>query len=229
MAENNLMQLRKSVGWSRPQLAERMGTSTQQIEKLEKGLRRLTLDWIERAAAALNVPVAAVITSDVPIPNARPIMLEGASAERMREDLPIYGTALGAPKLVDGEAIEQTQLNQGDVVGYAKRPVLLNGRADAYALYVVGQSMAPKYDEGEMILAETKRPARIGDDVVVYLRVQSEDDDGQRARAALIKRLARKTAVYIELEQFTPAIRFRIPIEEITRIDRVLTLSDLLG
>ncbi|SDC29965.1 Phage repressor protein C, contains Cro/C1-type HTH and peptisase s24 domains [Sphingomonas sp. YR710] len=229
MAENNLMQLRKSAGWSRPQLAERMGTSAQQIEKLEKGMRRLTLDWIERFAAAFEISPAAIISGESPPPNAKPVLLEGPSAERMHEDLPIYGTALGAPKMIDGEAVEQTHLNQGDVVGYAKRPVILNGRADAYALYVVGQSMAPKYDEGEIILAETKRPARIGDNVVVYLRARGDDDDGQRARAALVKRLVRKTAAYIELEQYTPPITFRISIDEITRIDRVMSLSDLLG
>ena len=59
-------------------------------------------------------------------PNATPIRMEGASFERMTEDLPIYGTALGAAREVEGEAIEQTTLNRAEVLQYAKRPVILN-------------------------------------------------------------------------------------------------------
>jgi transcriptional regulator with XRE-family HTH domain len=228
---NNIERLREEMGWKRPQLAERMNTSPQQIERLEKGMRRLTQDWIDRAADALGVPATAIISNDtdLPQPNGKPFKMEGASLERMREDLPIYGTALGAPKIVDEESIEQTTLNRAEIVGYAKRPVILNGRADAYGLYVQGHSMRPRFEEGDMILAETKRPARIGDDVVVYLRPMGDDDDGAFARGVLVKRLARKTASYVELEQFDPKISFRIPAEQVLRIDRVLTLLDLIG
>lgn len=227
---NNIERLRTEAGWSRPQLASRMGTSPQQVERLEKGQRRLTTGWIEKFAEAFGVAPAAIISNDnLPPANARPIKMEGASMERLREDLPIYGTALGAPKIVEGEAIEQTSLNSGDVIGYAKRPVILNGHNDAYALYTVGHSMYPKYDEGEMLVAQHKRPARVGDDVVVYLRAEGEEDDGERARCVLVKRLLKKTASYIELEQFNPATTFKIPVEQVLRIDRIMTLGDLIG
>ncbi len=39
-----------------------MSTTPQQVERLEKGLRGLNTDWIERAATALGVPVADIIT-----------------------------------------------------------------------------------------------------------------------------------------------------------------------
>lgn len=227
---NNIERLRTEAGWSRPTLAARMGTSPQQVERLEKGQRRLTTDWIEKAASALGVAPTAIISNDeLPPPNARPIKFEGASLDRLREDLPIYGTALGAPRIVEGEAIEQTFLNSGEVIGHAKRPVILNGHNDAYGLYTVGHSMYPKYDEGEMLIAQRKRPARVGDDVVVFLRALGDEDDGERARAVLVKRLVRKTANYIELEQFNPAITFRIPTDQVLHIDRIMTLSDLIA
>lgn len=61
----NIMRLREAKGWSRPQLGNRLTppTSGQQIEKLEKGERRLTVDWIERVAKALNVDAAELIAS----------------------------------------------------------------------------------------------------------------------------------------------------------------------
>lgn len=227
---NNLERLRTDAGLSRPKLATLMNTSPQQIEKLEKGQRKLSPEWIGRAADALGVQPAALITEgELPPTNARPVRMEGASLERLREDLPIYGTALGAPKMVEGEAIEQTFINTGEIIGYAKRPVILNGHSDAYAVYTVGHSMAPKYDEGDMLVAQRKRPARIGDDVVVYIRAEGEEDDGERARGVLVKRLVRRTATYTELEQFNPPLTFRIPAEQILRMDRIMTLGDLIG
>src|SRR4051812_39135888 len=61
--------------------------------------------------------------------NAMPFRMEGSSADRMQRDLPIYGTALGADEIVDGEAIEQTTLNHAEVVEYKRRPPILDGRA----------------------------------------------------------------------------------------------------
>jgi transcriptional regulator with XRE-family HTH domain len=59
----NIRRLREEKGWSRPQLGARLTppTSGQQIEKLEKGERRLTIDWIERVARALGVDPAELI------------------------------------------------------------------------------------------------------------------------------------------------------------------------
>ena len=49
-----------------------------------------------------------------------------------------------------------------------------------------------------------------------------------RARAVLIKRLIRRTAGYVELEQFTPGAMFRIAAAEILKIHRVFRLQDLI-
>jgi transcriptional regulator with XRE-family HTH domain len=230
---NNIQTLREARNWSRPQLGERMGTSGQQIERLEKGMRKLTTEWIDRAAAALEVPATAIISdgSAAPLPpaNATAFKFEGASHERMRDDLPIYGTALGAERQVDGEAVEQTTLNRAEIVHYAKRPVLLNGNAAAYGLYVSGYSMEPRYKDGAKLVVDPKARISGGDDVVVYLRPESpEDDTGEAARAALIKTLVRRTAAYLELEQYTPAMRFRVPTTDVVTVHRVLTMDDLL-
>lgn len=167
--------------------------------------------------------------ADRPAANALPFKMEGASEERMREDLPVYGTALGAARKVDGEAIEQTTLNRAEIISYAKRPVLLNGNASAYGLYVSGSSMEPRHDDGAVILVDPKGRLRNGEDVVVYLRpTNPEDDDGEAARAVLVKRLVRRTSTYIDLEQFTPAKVFRVDMSEVVRIDRVIPWSELI-
>lgn len=228
-----IAELREARGWSRPQLAERMGTSAQQLERLEKGQRKLTLEWITKAATALEVDQQIIIDAATPPAqsvksNATPFRYEGSGAETMRNDLPIYGTALGAPRMIENDEVEQTYLNSGEVVEYIKRPVVLNGKGDAYGLHVVGGSMWPMYPEGSVIIAETRRPPMIGDDVVVYLRDLDHDDDS-RARCVLVKRLIRRTAAYLELQQFDPLVTFRIATDEVLRIDRVMTLRDLLS
>lgn len=61
---NNIQKLREQRGWSRPDLARRMDTSPQQIERLEKGQRKLTQDWIDKAAVAFSVHPTAIISDD---------------------------------------------------------------------------------------------------------------------------------------------------------------------
>lgn len=152
--------------------------------------------------------------------------MEGASAERMKRDVPIYGTALGADEIVDGEAIEQTELNRGEVIGYRRRPVLLDGRADVYSLYVQGSSMAPRHRDGAVLFVEERRRPSVGDDAVVYLRMP-DHEDGERPSSVLVKTVVRKSASFIELEQYTPPLIFRIPMERVARMDRVITLDEL--
>lgn len=59
----NVARLRDAKGWSRPELGRRLipPTSGQQIERLEKNQRELTVGWIERLARALNVDPAELL------------------------------------------------------------------------------------------------------------------------------------------------------------------------
>jgi len=59
---NNIEKLREHRGWKRPQLAKLMGTSPQQVERLEKGERKLTQEWIDKAAKAFGVAPSHIIT-----------------------------------------------------------------------------------------------------------------------------------------------------------------------
>lgn len=177
-------------------------------------------------------PMEVFALTGLPEPNAQVVRFEGASMERMHQDIPILGTALGADRIVDDMAVEQTYLYSDEIVGYAQRPVILNGRTDAYGVYVQGSSMSPAYEDGALVLVETKRPVRIGDDVLVYLRKTGdtdEADDGHSARTVLLKRLIRRNASTVELHQFNPGMTFTISAKDVLKMHRVMTLSDLLS
>jgi hypothetical protein len=165
---------------------------------------------------------------NAPEPNAVTFRMEGASTHRMLRDVPIYGTALGADEIVDGYAIEQTTLNRADIVEYKRRPPILDGRADVYGLIVQGASMDPVYRDGATVFVEGRKRPAVGDDAVVYL-CGPDGNDGEQFERALIKRVLRKTAAYVELEQFNPPKIFRMNMDRVHHMDRVLTLDDLVG
>lgn len=162
--------------------------------------------------------------------NGTAISFEGAASDEPRPNLPVYGTALGVNRNLHGEAIEQTTLNRSEVLEYAKRPTLLNRRKDAYGLYIQGSSMHPALPDGEMVAVVPGMPLSIGDNVVVYLRPsEPEEDDGQTARAVLVKELVRRSASHVVLRQYSPPADFQIEMDDVLRIDRVLTRREMLS
>ena len=200
--------------------------------------KRLQPDVAVRLADALSgrgqppIDRSEVLTltgiGDIPPGNAVPVQFEGASLERVPDNCPVFGTALGSERWIEGEAIEQTMLNQGEIIEYRKRPPISNGVERVYGLYVQGSSMYPAHRDGAFLFAQRDAPLRADDDVVVYLRAEGDEDDGVTARAVLVKRLRRRSASYVELEQYNPQKVFRIAMEDIVKIDRVLTTDDFV-
>ena len=52
-----IRELRQRKGLTMKELADAVGTSQQQVDRLEKGHRRITLDWLERLSNALDCSV----------------------------------------------------------------------------------------------------------------------------------------------------------------------------
>jgi phage repressor protein C with HTH and peptisase S24 domain len=114
--------------------------------------------------------------------------LRGAGS--LRADLPVYASAEGGAGniIVTSEPID-----------FIRRPEPLLSVRDGYACYVIGDSMSPAYEQGDLLLIHPGRPARPGDDCA-FLRVQ---DDG--TQEALIRRLLRSTPEKWRVRQFNPA------------------------
>lgn len=127
---------------------------------------------------------------------------------------------------VDGQTIrvEQYSFDPDHIEAYVARPPVLQGVAEAYAIVAVGDSMYPRFGPGELAVADPRLHPRIGDDVVV----QVGNGDGV-VTGVLIKRLVRRSASFVELEQFNPAQRFRVDTAQVVRIHRLLTPAEMLG
>lgn len=63
---NRLRALREAKGLTLRELADRVGTSNQQLSHLELGKRQLTTDWLMRLAAALDCHPWEIVAQTLP-------------------------------------------------------------------------------------------------------------------------------------------------------------------
>lgn len=151
---------------------------------------------------------------------------------RLPKTLPVYGTALGADlEFSDGNGIavnvEQTEVHMSAPTDFMTRPIGVTGRPDLYVVSVSGHSMEPRYDSGQRLLVDPKRPPGVGDDVVVQLR--GPTFDGEEVRHVLIKQLVRRRPGLVVLRQFNPGIEFEVPNEQVSCVHRVMRWDEAMG
>ena len=129
---NRIKELRSRAGLSQDDLAKKVGTSRQQIARLEDGDRRLTVGWMQRVAKALGVePSDLIATAAVAelVPDVEPIHSErlddhirllvsrGLGFYRVIRDTCIrVGIAAGATISVDQTEQAIARVVTGDVV-----------------------------------------------------------------------------------------------------------------
>ena len=138
------------------------------------------------------------------VPSSAPPFIGGA------DRLPVYGAGQGGS---DGFFPWN-----GEIVDYVPRPSHLTGITQAYAVYVAGSSMEPRYYAGELVHVHPGRPIMPGAFVVVQLRSEGE---GETPRA-FIKRLVRRTATKVTFEQFNPPREIDIKASEIHSMHRIV-------
>lgn len=196
---------------------ERHGVSTATITALAPVLET-TAGWLlgeEGTAPPALVSSGEVRVASIPIP-------DFASLPR---DVPVYGTASGAIVSVPGrggKAIEGFTLDRSKVTEFVRRPPALAGAPDVYAIYVAGESMAPKIEPGELRFVHPQRPPRGGDMVLILV----EPGAGQPLQAFL-KRYIGNTAGGISAEQLNPQAVVTFKADTVVGVHRVLTMNEL--
>lgn len=142
---------------------------------------------------------------------------EAQATALMPIDVPVYGVAVGG---ADGSF----HFN-GEVIDHVRRPAGIAKARGVFALYVVGSSMEPRFEEGELVYVSSGRPPSIGDYVIVEQKGAIEGENGP----ALIKRLIRRNGATLILEQFNPGERIEVPTENVKSVYRVLPWNEVLG
>jgi phage repressor protein C with HTH and peptisase S24 domain len=127
--------------------------------------------------------------------------------------IPAYGQAVGGR---DGEFI----LNGNRIVDVLAPPSL-QGVPDAYAVYVVGDSMEPRYFAGEAVFVNPRLPVRRGDFVVAQIAVEAGEPPH-----AYIKRFVARDARTLRLEQFNPKKMLTFPAARVISVHRIIMGGD---
>lgn len=107
------------------------------------------------------------------------------------QTIPLYGTVVGG---VDG----QFELN-GNLLDRVSAPVSLYGIKNAYAVRISGESMEPRYEDGETVFVNPDRRPTRNDYVVAQIR---EEPDGPPL--AFVKKFVRWNSERLILYQFNP-------------------------
>ena len=225
---NRIAELRIKAGLSQEALGARVHTSGQQIGHLESGRRKLSEDWMRKIAAALGVLPHELLAEAEggPAGGQSPpeddvILAENVrvpQAHEMPRDLPVLGTAAGAKSETDG-AVQLI----GGVIDRVRRPPALADVHDAYALYVINDSMEPALPAGETLIVHPHKPVRPRDNVVIQVR----GEDGELY--AYVKRLVRQTSQEIICEQHNPPKQVVFPRKSVERMHRILSFTDLIS
>lgn len=128
-----------------------------------------------------------------------------------RADLPVYESAQGGPggMVITYEPIE-----------FIRRPDFLEHVKDAFAFYVIGDSMSPRFEQGERLLVHPKRPPRPGRDVLVVFK----NGDGPEHNA-MVKRLVKIGPDNLTLKQFNPPKVFDVDMARVSNIFTILGIQ----
>lgn len=80
---NRLKEARETVGLTQEELADRIGLSVSAVRKIERGERKLTIDWVNRLAQALGVDAVEIVLATSAVVDREP---RGAGIGRPRGD-----------------------------------------------------------------------------------------------------------------------------------------------
>lgn len=131
---------------------------------------------------------------------------------RKTRKIPVLGEAVGGE---DGEYIFN-----GSVLDYVDCPPSLENVPNAYAVYIDGESMAPRFRPGETAWVHPTKPARRGDDVVVQIH-RDRDDDGAPPRG-FVKEFVGWTSSKLLLRQFNPDRQIEFAREQVASVHPII-------
>lgn len=202
----------RETGLDLTNLARRAGVSSTTLTRFHNDpgyTNSLSARTLKKLSDASGVPLPASLggaPGAMVAPGAQNAVNGLAIPQSGPRDLPVVGHVRGGQ--------EGYFFDNGLIQSYAERPWFLLGQSGAYAVYVNDGSMEPVMRHGQLVYVSPAVPPRPGDDVVVQLT------DGQ----GLLKRLQRRTARYLILEQFNPEKRIEIPVGTVRAVHLVVAV-----
>lgn len=205
-----LKDLREARGWSQQEAADALGMSHSGYVKWERGDRGLSDKARSKIARVYGVSKASLEDDSAPPAPEPPANYRPPPQFLGERTLPVFSAVEGGP----GFMVVST-----DAIEFVSRPWYLGEVREGYAVLVVGESMSPAYEPGDMAIVNPKLP-------IVRGRTYIFAAEGDGEFKATIKRLVGHTADYWEVEQHNPPTpeqkRFKLPKAQWPRALRVV-------
>lgn len=103
----------------------------------------------------------------------------------------------------------------GNILYEVMAPPVISHINNAYAVAVSGDSMAPRYEDGEICFVDPERRVRKGDYVIAQIRNEKEDEG---APLAFVKKFVKHNSIELVLEQFNPPKELRFPASSVVSV-----------
>jgi phage repressor protein C with HTH and peptisase S24 domain len=214
MDTNWFQQALERNGATQADLARHLALAPSAVSRMLRGERQMKLLEAVQVAQFLNCSQDEVLLhagdeSAPPPPEhgrrGRPPRAASSPYTGLRNDkMPIRSAGRGGG--------EQRMFLEDGPIGYTARPANLAGVRDAYAIYMVGDSMEPRYMAGWLLHVNPFKPPTRGRDVVIYKTDQ----------AVLIKTFVGWNDDTLVLHQLNPDDTLRIPRGEIAECHLVV-------
>jgi hypothetical protein len=147
-------------------LADRVGTSKGQIDKLEKGQRRLTIDWLNRLAQALECHPVDLLGLSAPAVDTMPA--PSGISSLPSTNVPASLDGLAAPLLIPLRFSSQTMADAMTQPQRVPAPPQLANSPSAFAFRVPDTSMQPQLMQGDLLYVDPDRPLAPNRLVLIY-------------------------------------------------------------
>lgn len=139
--------IRKSLGLSQAEVARRLGWSPPNYARIEKGRITPSLKSLEAIAEALEVPVSAL-----------------AAERNLTAEVPVVAFVSAG----EGVAFTDQGYPAGGGMYFLPRPPQFTD-PNGFGVEVSGDSMVPKYEDGQVVMVDTRKRPVSGDYAVVGL------------------------------------------------------------
>ena len=168
--KNRIKELREAAKLSQPALADLVGCGKSQIVKLERGERRLTVDWMERISKALDVSPAELIAKKGQAPQPSAVQSQDLPDETTSTDglatvdeLDVRAGAADGCRVPtelrrekSGDIVEHIPVRQQWVLPTDIASRVTRTRSDGLKILTVqGTSMVPDFFPGDRIMVDT--------------------------------------------------------------------------
>lgn len=199
------------LGLSLSELSLKVGKNHAYFQQfIKRGVpNRLPEEVRARAAEILGLEERTLKEMSGQIRFMRDTIVDHRTVIRGVEWIPVYGHAVGGK---DGEFVLK-----GNQVSEVLAPPNLAHVPDAYAVYVVGDSMEPRYFAGETVFVNPRLPISRGSFVVAQISKGEEAEP-----RAYVKRFVSQDAKRLRLEQYSPKKILEFPASAVVAIHRII-------